>query len=361
MHDDSEYICIKKEEYDNMVRELSAARTEKNKIAREMRAIIKRNEIDRLNIETQIGFNNMISAERRKQETYIQMLLESCPVLIFIFDKELKFLLGTESITRIVLIDRLAGLHGMDIDSIAAKYCPDVFNAEIISSIKNMVTSHNVVDVEIGHQISSREKEFEVKVLPFHQDDGGFVGVLAIVHDITEIVRSKDTINILREKAAYDGLTQVYNQITFEELAKELLSKANREQAEACLFIIDIDFFKNVNDTYGHACGDLVLQNMSAVIKEVIRSNDLFGRLGGEEFGVLVTDISESNAFNLAEKLRLSVSESSIHYKNETVNVTISVGMSFYRPGQPYEELFEQADSALYQAKNSGRNKTVIK
>ena len=386
LNNDSGYVRIPKEEYDSLQRDLEAARVEKNRAARELRTVVRRYEVDRLNIETQIKFNTMVTHEKQKHEMYMHLLLESSPAHMFIFDEKLKFLMGTKSITRIIDIEDVSVLQGKDIDSIVKEYSPSVFTNEITSFIKNMLLSsynggladasainkgtagirsrlngNGSVGYEKKRELSTKDnKKYEISMIPFHHNTGEFAGALVIMHDITEIMASKDTIKTLRKKAAYDGLTHVYNCATFKELAVEVMNAASVEQFNCCLLVIDIDFFKNTNDTYGHACGDLVLQSLAAAIKGITRSNDLLGRLGGDEFGVLVSGVTETAAFQLAEKFRSSVSNLVVNYKGETINTTASIGLSLSRPRQSYEALFEQADAALYQAKNCGRNITVL-
>ena len=359
MSENNDVVSISKNEYE----ELIAAKTERNLLERELNSVIKRSEFYKLHMETQIGLTNLATKERLKHELYTRLLLESCPIPMFVFDENLKFLLGTKSITKLINIEDVSCLHRASLDSIVDKYNLSVFTSEITKLIKSMVSSRGYGNFDAKREIATNDnKRYEISVLPFNKDADVFAGVLIVVHDITELVISKDTIQLLREKAAYDSLTRIYNRAAFKDLAIEFISKAKRERISVCLFVIDIDYFKNVNDTYGHVCGDMVLQNMSGVIKGIVRSDDLFGRLGGEEFGVLITGVSESAALNLAEKVRRSVFESNIKYKGSAISVTVSVGvsLSYPRSGLTYDTLFEQADAALYQAKDSGRNMTAL-
>jgi len=183
------------------------------------------------------------------------------------------------------------------------------------------------------------------------------VGHCIMFHDITS---DKNRMRQLKEQAEYDGLTQIYNHVTFNELAKESMILAATEQQNCCLYMLDIDFFKKINDTYGHQFGDLILKNTTATIRKVLRSSDLLGRLGGEEFGVLTTHMTESAALMLAEKIRVAIRDSGVAYKDETVYVTVSIGMALFDSSQPFDTLMERADMALYQAKSNGRNRVEI-
>jgi len=185
------------------------------------------------------------------------------------------------------------------------------------------------------------------------------VGYCLILRDVTE---DRNKMKKLQAEAEYDGLTEIYNHSTFNDLARKSMIIAEAEQTNSCMFYIDLDHFKKINDTYGHMCGDLVLQNVVEAIKEKLRRSDLFGRLGGEEFGVFFTNIPLESAWILAEKIRQSVGESAITYQGKKVSVTISIGIAISEPDQDltYVALREQADSALYIAKNNGRNRVEI-
>jgi len=185
------------------------------------------------------------------------------------------------------------------------------------------------------------------------------VGYCLIFRDITE---NRNKMKKLQAEAEYDGLTKIYNHSTFNDLARKSMIIADAEHANSCMFYIDLDHFKKINDTYGHMYGDLVLQNVVETIKEKLRRSDLFGRIGGEEFGVFFTNIPLESACILAEKIRQSVGESAITYQDEKVSVTISIGIAISEPDSEltYEELRVQADSALYLAKNNGRNRVEI-
>ena len=183
------------------------------------------------------------------------------------------------------------------------------------------------------------------------------VGYCLMLHNITN---DKNRIQQLKKQAEYDGLTQVYNHVTFSELAKESMVLADTEQHNCCFFMIDIDFFKKINDTYGHPFGDLILQNTVSSIKKVLRRNDLMGRLGGEEFGIFMTNIAEPVAFTLAEKIRVAVRDSGVANNGEIIHVTISIGLALFNPSQPFDTLMERADTALYQAKSNGRNRVEV-
>jgi diguanylate cyclase (GGDEF)-like protein len=123
--------------------------------------------------------------------------------------------------------------------------------------------------------------------------------------------------------------------------------------------MLDIDHFKTINDTHGHAGGDCVLRELVTRIANEIRPVDLLGRLGGEEFAILLPDTDIAGAEHLAERLRWSLADSPIDSNGTPVAVTASLGVAALRDGEDLESILARADTALYQAKNGGRNRVV--
>jgi diguanylate cyclase (GGDEF)-like protein len=127
--------------------------------------------------------------------------------------------------------------------------------------------------------------------------------------------------------------------------------------------MLDIDHFKSVNDTYGHDVGDEVLKHVVATCCRINRETDIIGRLGGEEFGILLLETPAAAAYTVAERLRCEIEASSIDHEGEAIAVTVSQGVCTIDPTQPYltiEQMRKVADTALYQAKESGRNRVVV-
>lgn len=126
--------------------------------------------------------------------------------------------------------------------------------------------------------------------------------------------------------------------------------------------MLDIDFFKKVNDTYGHISGDIILKDLVKLLSATIRSNDIVGRYGGEEFGIVIPNVSRQDAQALCERLRKAVEEQKFNIGTQHINITISLGVCFKGPSNSINtmEVIRRADEALYEAKRTGRNKVVI-
>ncbi len=159
--------------------------------------------------------------------------------------------------------------------------------------------------------------------------------------------------------ATLDALTNLNNRRQFETRLKQEIAITKRQNNPLCAMMIDIDFFKKVNDTYGHASGDKVLRTVASVIKAQLRESDIPARYGGEEFAVLLPYTHIDEAKIVGERLRKAVEETTVSLDNLNINVTISMGLAEFRQDESGEELFAQADKALYKAKESGRNRVV--
>ena len=161
----------------------------------------------------------------------------------------------------------------------------------------------------------------------------------------------------IEKLASFDNLTGIYNRRMLDHFLQIELEIAQRHERELSLIILDIDFFKKVNDNFGHLVGDFVLRDLAFVISKNLRVSDIFGRYGGEEFLIICTQTNEDKAFLLAEKLRKIIEN---HEFKEVGKNTISLGISVFQKNDNPELLFKKADEALYCAKNEGRNKTII-
>jgi diguanylate cyclase (GGDEF)-like protein len=158
----------------------------------------------------------------------------------------------------------------------------------------------------------------------------------------------------LQKLAIKDGLTGLYNRKFMEELIGDAINRSRRSNSPLALLMIDVDFFKHINDTFGHHAGDEVLLRLTRLLDRNKRSTDYLGRWGGDELVLLLTNTDLIGAANLAEKLRQLVKQ---HYFPHTKKLTISLGASEFEDGDSPASLMARADAALYQAKGGGRNK----
>ena len=156
-----------------------------------------------------------------------------------------------------------------------------------------------------------------------------------------------------------DGLTGLFNRNTFVELTAQEFDRAQRQGNDTAILLLDLDHFKLVNDTWGHPAGDAVLRNVANAMRAAVRSTDLVGRLGGEEFVVLLPGTSVVAARMLAEKLRVRLQNSPTPWENGAITCTASIGMAgtTAKEKRNFDSLYNEADKALYMAKMRGRNR----
>jgi len=160
----------------------------------------------------------------------------------------------------------------------------------------------------------------------------------------------------LRAQATTDALTGVHNRLRFDEAMAVEMARADRQQSTLSLVLCDVDHFKNINDTFGHPCGDKVLIELSQILVRGIRMPDLFARWGGEEFALLSPDSDERAAVQAAERLRRMVEKATF---TQVGSVRCSFGVAQFRQGDSAQDLIARADAALYRAKIEGRNRVV--
>ena len=168
----------------------------------------------------------------------------------------------------------------------------------------------------------------------------------------------RDNVLQLSYTASHDELTGIYNRATFNMFFKDLLQK-KVEDFSSGLFLLDIDHFKNVNDTFGHDIGDYVLKNMVSYVNSVLPENSFFCRWGGEEFVCIIEDIDKEKALSIAENIRSKIETSDFA---PVPKVTVSIGVTMVKDANiSHKDIFKKVDEALYEAKETGRNKVVFK
>lgn len=161
-------------------------------------------------------------------------------------------------------------------------------------------------------------------------------------------------------EARTDALTGLPNRRHFLESLSRDIAKADRHRWPLTVISMDIDFFKQINDQYGHAAGDETLRQVCNVFRQYSRASDAVARIGGEEFALICLNSSASETEQLASRLRTEIAETNIIYKRQQFNITLSIGIAVMQPGDDVEQLLRKADLALYEAKQTGRNKVCI-
>ncbi len=196
----------------------------------------------------------------------------------------------------------------------------------------------------------------------FNKDDTRVLSILAT--NATIALRNARVFNEIHEMANRDGMTDLFNHRHFQEILDIEIARAIRFGHPLSLLMLDIDFFKNVNDSYGHPAGDQLLFEFGRLLKDMVRKTDSIARYGGDEFTVILTETPLSGAMPYSERIRKKVEERAFRVYQEEVKLTVSIGVANFSPdalgfdqGLVRKELIEMADQGLYRAKKGGRNR----
>lgn len=265
-------------------------------------------------------------------------------------------------------------------------YAPaDEFFQNIVSLLRNMLgVESTTITVTDGQQrwlkastgLDPDEIYSDVKFyagVPIHSGDNEIIGTISALDSnerelppgqlkaMEDVAKVVTDFYELRRLAVNDGLTGLLTRRAFENEADRLLQLCTRHRHPLNLIYFDLDHFKSINDTYGHHAGDKVLKAVSETCRGYLRQSDVFGRLGGEEFAVLLPETEESGAILVAEKLRMAISAMRFTFNGDTIAVTSSFGLSTQKD-RKYDlpTLISRADAAMYEAKNSGRNRCIV-
>jgi len=189
-----------------------------------------------------------------------------------------------------------------------------------------------------------------VKISPEFNQNGDKIGYIGFFQDITDKI-------IIKKLAETDHLTKLYNRQKVDRCLDSEYENSLNSQKELSLMMLDIDHFKAVNDTYGHQIGDNVLVDISNILQNNTRKDDIVGRFGGEEFIIILPNTNVEEAKEIAEKLRKIIENNEFPTVGQK---TISIGVSSYKDNLSLNDLIKNADEALYKAKNNGRNRVEI-
>lgn len=191
---------------------------------------------------------------------------------------------------------------------------------------------------------------------PLRDENKVIQNIYISVQDVTEVVTYEQKLLKINMK---DDLTGIYNRRCLEMRLKEEVQRHKRYERTMGFIIFDIDFFKKVNDEYGHQCGDNVLKEVSSCVNTIVRDCDIFARYGGEEFCCILPETDLASSLQVAERIRKAVEELQTLFGDQEIKVTVSLGVSELNEEiDTLDKLLQIADQALYRAKKNGRNRT---
>ncbi len=222
--------------------------------------------------------------------------------------------------------------------------------SEIFTHLWSTITKGNSWCGEIKNQNKSGVAYWsKICIEPLKKEDTilGFMGIYTNITEQKELIRQTMT----------DPLTGIYNRSKCNLLLIQMAEQSYRNENTFSLLFIDLDHVKHINDKYGHLEGDRILIEFTTVVRDTLRSSDIFCRWGGEEFVILLASTNSNNAYAIAEKLRNRIQE---HNFNLDESITLSIGVSQHYPSKSIHHTIESADKAMYKAKRLGRNQTAV-
>ncbi|ACM21917.1 response receiver sensor diguanylate cyclase/phosphodiesterase, GAF and PAS domain-containing [Geotalea daltonii FRC-32] len=293
--------------------------------------------------------NYLLYEERQKSEERYRYLFQNANDPIFIIDRELKFI----NVNR-----RAMDLFGYGLDEFVAMNMVDLVPEEQIPRIQGELKKMESMEALDKLSTNIRTKwgyslNVEISSSPFVERNN-VMGSIHIVRDVTESKKMEDEI---RYQATHDILTGLANRMLFMDHLALSISQGHRYNEIQAVMFLDLDRFKSINDSLGHAAGDKLLQLISGRLKECVRETDTVARIGGDEYNILITQMAHpEDATAIANKI-LSSMNKPFAIDGHQLHVTISIGISLYpTDGEDAETLLKNADIALYHAKEQGRN-----
>ncbi len=226
------------------------------------------------------------------------------------------------------------------------------FSGYIDESVSHIEKSVELKEVEeIRQTITSEIGTLRKKITLKQEKDIEMINLLCF-----KLKALGEQLILAKEEALMDGLTQLYNRNAFNKKLADAFGKNTVRRKSLTLIMADIDYFKKINDTYGHIVGDDAIQKVANVMKGIFRLNDFAARYGGEEFAILIERIDKKAVHDICERFRSEVNNIALKVDNEIVPISISIGVSFCRKTDTPKTLINRADRSLYMAKGSGRN-----
>ncbi|MGB5867664.1 MAG: diguanylate cyclase [Arcobacteraceae bacterium] len=222
--------------------------------------------------------------------------------------------------------------------------------SEFYKQMWSQLLQNNKFEGEVKNYKKNKEEYWiNLTIHPLFDEDGEKIGYASYRENITDKKK-------LEYISTHDTLTNIYNRVYFDTMLDQHIQKANTSGHQFGLMMLDIDYFKNINDLYGHNVGDTVLKKIAKILQENVDENEVAARWGGEEFVIIFSNNNKKNKMNLANKIREQLENSSIL---DAIEITASFGVGHYVKNESKTSFFERIDKALYTAKKNGRNMVI--
>ncbi len=286
-------------------------------------------------------------------------MLDASPIFIFYKDKKNNF----------VRVNKIfAESMGMSQNELEGKSIWEIYPREVAEKYwkddNEVISSGNpklniIEDIKTSHGIRHERTD----KFPYKNSQGKIIGIIGFVQDITELVINEEKINVktalLEHIASHDPLlTEIPNRYTFKKTASLTFESAKRYNRKLAILLIDIDKFKWINDQYGHATGDIVLEVTASLISKSIRKSDLLARIGGDEFGLILAEIKSIDDAGIVANNIVKLFNNPLDINGTLISCSVSIGIACYPSGgiDDVDMLLKQADIAMYKVKEKGRN-----
>lgn len=305
-------------------------------------------------ISTDITHFKRLESELREKNALLESVLENVDACIYTKDSARRYTYANA---------KMAAVVGRTPDDLIGRTDEELVSPEVAADWRVLddrvfETGETQSGEEISTSSDGERRHFWVVQIPQRDSRGEVVSLLGISTDFTEFYRLKEE---LARQATTDELTGVRNRRSLLETARQEFSRANRYGHPLSMLMLDIDHFKRINDGFGHDVGDKVLKAVADAFRRELRDSDVLGRLGGEEFGVLLPNTSSEGAVIVAERLRARVDALRIAGDwGEDITPKVSVGVACMQGATRIEMVLKRADEAMYAAKAAGRNRVQL-
>jgi len=262
--------------------------------------------------------------------------------------------------------------NGLPVLEMSRKLKPDVILLDIMMPgidgfevCKLLKSDYDVKDIPII-MVTAKTEGYDIKKA---LEYGAFDYIKKPIDEIEVIARVQSALRLkkyqhhLRQLSMKDGLTGLYNHSFLIELFDRELIKQRRDAGNIAFVMVDIDHFKEVNDTYGHVSGNMVLKELANILESSVREGDIVGRYGGEEFSIVLPGINKHNASLICDRIRATIEVSKFNIGSESIKITVSMGVFLkdIKDNITRNEMIQKADEVLYLAKNNGRNRIEMR
>ncbi|NWJ48211.1 MAG: GGDEF domain-containing protein [Chloroflexi bacterium] len=293
------------------------------------------------------------------KEEFYRIILDNLFDGVYLVGKDKRITYWNKGATRIT---------GYDSETVIGRKCSENLLMHVSESgtllcitgcpISETITDGAVREAEVFlHHSDGHRVPVLVRVAPLVDEEGNIIGAVESFSDNSITIQERKRANNFQKEAMEDALTGIGNRRFIEHKFRFSLGEAQQLGDQIGVLLIDIDYFKKVNDNYGHDIGDQVLKMVAKTIANNVRVTDFVGRWGGEEFVVVLHNMDQERLIAISEKIRALVGKAQLHTLHGEIKVTISIGAALNSTNDTPDSLFERIDKLLYQSKSEGRNR----